>query len=129
MTWQAGTCTCTSANTTCAGQCVDLQTNTQHCGSFFNWCKPGESCGNHCNNDQNFQNGVCGRFAPNQLCNGQCVNLTTDHNNSGTCGCSSGLTWCSSTCANTNENNCGGCGLQCNTSQVCTGGLCISADP
>ncbi len=67
---------------------------------------------------------VIGKFSYQDLCgsgltvcNGQCVSLSSDPNNCGTCGhvCSAGATCCSGSCVSLSSdvNNCGSCGHVC----------------
>ena len=79
--------------------------------------------------------------APTSYCFGDCLNLSTNHNNCGTCGaactivqncvngqcvCHSGLDQCSGVCVNlqTDSLNCGVCAKQCLSTQQCQGGQC-----
>jgi hypothetical protein len=74
-----GTCACTL---TCGGQCVDPQTDTNHCGGCGTTCPTGASC----------QSGNCACPSGESGCSGACVNEQTDSNNCGGCGtkCSNG---------------------------------------
>jgi formylglycine-generating enzyme required for sulfatase activity len=82
---------------------------------------------------------------PFTLCEGTCVNTSTDMNNCGECGivcesnqyCAEGCydilcthTLCNEECIDTSTdmNNCGGCGVVCNSDQYCNEG-CINTCP
>ena len=77
------------------------------------------------------------------LCNGACVDLSSDGNNCGSCGnacsaeqvcsggvcsaeCGANLTPCGQSCVDLNTSilNCGGCGVACQSGQSCQGGVC-----
>jgi peroxiredoxin len=75
------------------------------------------------------------------VCNGTCVNMSTDPKNCGKCGnscasgscesgacagCPSGQTACNDTCVNisTDPNNCGKCGNTCASGESCLSGAC-----
>jgi hypothetical protein len=47
----------------------------------------------------------------------------------GACACAAGYTQCTSGCVNTmsDPHNCGGCGIACTSSQVCTNGACAAS--
>ena len=76
--------TCSTGYTNCSEYgssvpCVNLQTNSNHCGS----------CGNACNtsNNQYCVNGSCITCSGDyRMCMGACVNIKTDNNNCGGCG-------------------------------------------
>lgn len=69
----------------CAGQCVNTQIDTNHCGA----------CGIQCGPDQFCVAGMCKDAcdAPLRFCQRQCVDYQTDENNCGSCGnvCLSGI--------------------------------------
>ena len=116
----SGTCVsaCGPGQGCCNGVCTDLNTVT-NCGACGTTCGAGQSC----------VNGACQTVCtpPQTLCNGQCVNLTTDANNCGTCGtkCSSGQGCCNGVCTALNTGtNCGACGTVCTGGRVCCGGQC-----
>jgi hypothetical protein len=91
-----GVCTstvdCDPGLTECWGSCVDLQTDTFHCGSCFVACAgevgPGESSVGEC------IAGICYGVCQDgyTLCDGACVDLASDATNCGECGrvCDSG---------------------------------------
>ncbi len=85
-----------------------------------------------------------GCAAGQTLCNGACVNTTTDANNCGACGsaCSGGRTCAAGACVcpagtvlcggaciavTADVNNCGACGNRCGFEQNCVGGACVNA--
>jgi hypothetical protein len=89
----------------CNAQCVDLQTDAQHCGS----------CGNSCPSLATCNAGQCACPAGFDACDGQCVNLQTDHDHCGAC-----PTLCSDAqvCLN------GACSDDCGSLTQC-GGSCV----
>ena len=84
--------------------------------------------------------------APRALCNGSCVDRSTDPNHCGACNnrcasgscsggscvttttCPSPRVMCGATCTdvNTDAANCGLCGLRCASGQSCAGGNCVA---
>ena len=103
-------------------------------------CLPNHSCqactadaqcaaGNICNNGTCV--GACSATSPcgaNQTCcNGRCQNLQTDEANCGACGvtCGANQACCASSCTATTTNvNCGACGVTCTADQFCDGSQC-----
>jgi len=63
---------------------------------------------------------VCGPAGAKTCCGGGHVCI------SGTCQCPSGTAVCGGNCVDTtsDRNNCGGCGTQCSTYEVCNSGVC-----
>jgi Stigma-specific protein, Stig1 len=76
-----------------------------------------------------------------QYCNGQCISVTNDQNNCGSCGkacsaqlacihgscgCPGKLTNCTDVCTDTNvdASHCGTCGNSCGLGEVCSAGTC-----
>jgi hypothetical protein len=90
---------CATGETMCGGGCVDLQTNTQHCGRCGRACGDGEAC----------TAGSCSATcaAPRRLCGTgetmRCVDLQTD------------------------AANCGACGMACSAGGACAAGRCATA--
>ena len=89
---------------------------------------------------------VCGPGAT--VCDGQCVNLSSNPSHCGVCGtackagevcsggkcalsCQTGLTDCSGACVNTDSDpkNCGACGTACQAGEVCSAGKCALSCP
>jgi hypothetical protein len=73
----AYTC-CGNGTTYCSGQCVDLKSNSSHCGS----------CGNICGGSTPYCiNGTCSACPGDySLCGGICVDTYFDRQNCGACG-------------------------------------------
>jgi hypothetical protein len=130
---------CPQGQTDCGGACVDLSTDTLHCGACNVSCDLGASC----------SAGTC--LCPPEkpdTCGIQCVNRQTDEANCGTCGHACGLGTCGAgtctcdaepatvtlcpadpatgTCVDTATNaaHCGGCGQACFAGQVCSASTC-----
>jgi hypothetical protein len=62
--------------TLCSGTCVDLQNDTQHCGTCDVACAPGTRC----------EHGSCVATCAGTECNGACVDTQHDPKNCGGCG-------------------------------------------
>ena len=125
-TCQNGRCGCLPGlPDLCDGQCVNLATGTQFCGTCGNVCNPDTSCclngdclriffdsdPNHCGSCQH-------SCAEGQICcNGQCKDSASDPANCGACGniCAPGQTCCDGLCTDlqTDVQNCGICGRDC----------------
>ncbi len=127
-TCQNGACVCPPENN-CGGQCVDKQTDKNHCGACFNACPSAANC----------VAGQCMCASNSTVCNGQCVDTTSDPQNCGGCnnGCALGYscqssscvclkTPCNGACIDTNSDpqNCGGCNIQCPSGAMCQAGMC-----
>ncbi len=132
------TSTCSSGETLCGDQCVNVQTSNANCGACDLQCNAGELC----------SRGSCQTSceAPLVECGSSCVDLTkdTDHcgecNNAcpvptggaatcdGSCGisCSGTMTACDGACVDTasSATHCGGCTQACATGEVCDQGSC-----
>jgi hypothetical protein len=75
----------------CSGQCVDVSTDPNNCGTCGKTCEPGAVC----------SGGTCACPVGEMSCGGACVDIKSD------------------------VNNCGGCGMSCGgTGSTCTGGAC-----
>jgi hypothetical protein len=128
---------CAAPNTICAGVCVDITTDPNHCGNCQNVCPQGLSCvfGNcQCPNGQ-------------YECNGACIDLLNDLDNCGSCGiicsqdakctngvctCSDGTQQCGSVCCNPGDNCVNGtCTGGCDSGLSYCGSVCVdlSSDP
>lgn len=127
---------CSSGQSLCNGQCVDLQTDTNNCGTCGNNCTPGDIC-----NKGNCEPPLC--LSPNMLCSGVCINPNINLNNCGSCGnvcgtnmlctngvckCVFGMVDCSGVCADTTSDtqNCGACGVACASGENCVSGQCLA---
>jgi hypothetical protein len=152
----SGTTQCAAGQMSCRGSCVNTQTDHDNCGGCNNVCNSGLIC-------QNSQCAPAGGsaatggntqcIAGQTSCSGDCVNMTSDHDNCGACGnacssgefcvkgscatvsvggytdlCASGYTSCSGTCVNTqnDKNNCGACGNKCGSGEFCVKGSCAT---
>lgn len=135
---------CPAGSTECFGLCVDTDTDRRFCGSCDTSCGVGQVC----------EDGECVLTCPAPLveCDGVCTRLDDDLNNCGACGniclplpntiptCGAGgCNWeCEAETADCNgaaidgceanlmndEDNCGGCGVECNGSLGCVDGTC-----
>jgi hypothetical protein len=137
---------CPQGQTDCGGECVDLQTDTRHCGSCVSpasVCPTGATC----------EAGECHCPADRQdVCTGVCVNLQSDPGNCGACGHACGLGTCSGgacTCDTSpstvtrcsgaspecvdvasDPRNCNGCGNACPLqNEQCVASACTCASP
>ena len=126
---------CSQGTTLCSATCVDLQKDSQNCGSCGKQCDPGNVC----------SKGKCAVSCQTGLtnCSGSCVNTKTDRAHCGACGgtckagevcsagkctvsCQTGLTDCSGSCVNlkTDLAHCGKCDEKCAAGKVCSSGAC-----
>jgi hypothetical protein len=126
-------------DTLCGGDCVDLSSDTRHCGSCFDACAGNQQC----------SGGRCVEMRcdpPYVWCAGGCADLRTSNENCGTCGnvcgpgttCSGGRCYqqcpsgqCGDVCVDfsSDPNNCGSCGFVCSPSQYCARGFCNDLCP
>lgn len=125
----------TCLDTFCGEACVNLNFDTQNCGT----------CGTACNPDQRCEGGSCVSACASPLvsCSGFCVDTSRNPDNCGDCGnscttgqmcqsgtctggsgCDPGLTDCGGTCVDTRTSaaHCGACNTPC--TGVCSGGTC-----
>jgi hypothetical protein len=120
----------------CGEACVDLQTNTSHCGVCNHPCPPEAHC----------RNGSCETCpSSQQLCGEACVDLQTDTSHCGACNqtctggtcrdsqclCPRGTALCEGLCKNVWEylvdrNHCGACRSVCERDAICFFGTCVS---
>jgi hypothetical protein len=87
---------CSPTQTCCGESCLDLASDTTHCGSCARSClglDPNLTCsGGNC---------TCGTMScGSDCCSGNCVDQKSD------------------------EQNCGGCGVRCGFNEICDGGVC-----
>lgn len=133
------TMSCNADLDTCDGECVDLMSDDDHCGSCKNSCTAPEVCsGGSCQSPctDGFTN-----------CDGTCVDLETDEGHCGDCtdaACASGelceggacvpdcgaLSRCGTVCVDfaANDSYCGDCETDCTKqtpARVCSGGECL----
>ena len=123
----------------CNNDCVDLNTNPEHCGSCGNICPEGENC----------EDGVC-VSCPEGLekCDNDCVDLNTNPEHCGSCGnicpdnercvggeckiipCPDGQKQCGDKCVDlkSDSENCGKCNHLCLEQQRCQDGVCTCPD-
>jgi hypothetical protein len=117
--------------------CVDLLTDTSHCGA----------CDAPCAFDHFCDAGTCAPICPGVgqiLCGELCLDGLNDPNNCGACGvqcafdefcdagmcvpyCVTGLTQCGLLCVDlsSDPNNCGACGNVCVGDDICWDGVCV----
>lgn len=145
---------CSSTETQCLGECVNLLANQTFCGSCNTACAEAEFCaagscvttcpdslpdsctdepaGNICVNfDNDVSNcGSCGNAcATGQVClEGACAD-SCDPDGSGGGSSSNGLTNCDGSCANLANDplHCGTCANACAAGQLCSNGACASS--
>ncbi len=128
-----GDADCPPGQTSCDSVCVDLQSNSLHCGSCGAACPTASSCfSSQC---------VCQTGLSN--CGLTCVDFQSDGAHCGGCNqaclagqvcaggtcmatCPASTTQCGSSCVdlNTSPLHCGGCNLACPGGQACSGGTC-----
>ncbi|MFO7179972.1 MAG: hypothetical protein DIU78_014835 [Pseudomonadota bacterium] len=132
---------CAPGQERCAGECVTLENDPEHCGS----------CGNACDADEVCSAGECQLdcVGGTTACDRSCVDTDLDPDNCGACGntcgeglvcsrgdcksaCARGLTFCDGNgaatgrCTDTRRDreNCGKCGKACDAGYVCNNGRC-----
>jgi len=124
---------CASPRTVCGSQCVDLSSDTRHCGECNERCDDGAFC----------SMGACQTScaSPRTACGDACVDLATSADHCGDCGnacaadeacamgvcsCASALTECGGACVDTqtSSGHCGECDNACGAMQICDAGSC-----
>jgi len=122
----------------CNNDCVDLNTNPEHCGS----------CGNICPDNERCVGGEC-KIIPcpdgQKQCGDKCVDLKSDSENCGKCNhlcleqqrcqdgvctCPDGQIKCGNMCVDpkSDSENCGKCNHLCLEQQRCQNGVCTCPD-
>jgi hypothetical protein len=129
----AGDMACEAPRLQCGSLCINVLTDSNHCGGCNQVCTGGTYC----------NSGTCERTCPNGTvaCGNSCVDLATDTDHCGACdmacasdraclggicNCQMGNIECAGSCINPNddESNCGICGRMCETDEICNGGSC-----
>ncbi|MBN1610209.1 MAG: DUF1566 domain-containing protein [Polyangiaceae bacterium] len=130
-------CQCRPPYTDCEGDCVDLTSDSAHCGR----------CGSACADPKPFcsESACVGRCPSDQTeCDRSCVDLDTNDAHCGSCSvscgpdetcklgectCTAPLQECSGECVDKqlDPSNCGACGRVC-ASGRCTAGKCVPSD-
>lgn len=134
LSCQNGTCLCAPANT-CPDGCIDMKTDSTHCGNCDTKCDPGHQC----------VDGMCGGCFPGTAaCGATCFNLNSDPQHCGNCttvcptpstcvngsctGCPAQTPdTCNGQCVNkmNDPQNCGTCGHLCSAIGFCSSGVCL----
>lgn len=144
---------CPGAQNLCAGECVSIDRDPQNCGACGTTCAAGElcasgKCATSCSASQTKCDGDAGAFCTNEKtdnanCGGCGIACPAGEACSGgacVVSCGGGLVQCSvdggvgdagdgggsAYCANENSDNanCGGCGIVCAPGTACTNGAC-----
>jgi hypothetical protein len=129
----SSTAPCPGGQTRCDTGCVDLGTNSAHCGSCSHQCATGSAC----------LGGQCVCQSGLLECSGQCTNTDSDPENCGACGnvceygevcavgacmaeCPLGLEQCGRSCVDLAVDlfHCGRCDNACPGGQICEAGSC-----
>jgi len=126
---------CAPDETACASECVDTDTDREHCGACGTTCGVGQAC----------VAGACELACPasQTACGDVCVDLSRDDAHCGACdaacavgeacvggacevSCVDSQTACDGECVDTASNpaHCGACGAACDGGQVCSEGAC-----
>jgi hypothetical protein len=125
---------CPMGLTRCGEECINLNSDRQHCGACNQFC------------DLACSDGQCGCPANQTQCGRECINTRIDRENCGACGndcpsgqtcsaaacvdivCPTGQSVCDDQCVNVNTDayNCGACARRCNVGggQICSAGSC-----
>ena len=79
---------CPTGEIYCNGRCADLSSDTQNCGLCGNRCPPGSACVSGVCTEAagSFTGTAVGCPAGEIYCNGQCMDLSGDAQNCGSCG-------------------------------------------
>ncbi len=129
---------CPSGQQTCAGQCVELASDSANCGACGTVCAAGSSC---------VASACIAACAANELrCSGTCVTPLTDPDHCGSCStvcglgthcangacvpsCASDQTLCSGQCTTTasDDEHCGSCTTACGAGQHCVVSSCAAS--
>lgn len=142
---ESGECVCENEDAICDDECVDLDSNRDHCGE----------CDNECDDDEVCDGGECVDSCPDEdaMCDGECVDLDSDVDHCGECNnecttndpdasasCEDGDcvyecedeedTFCGGICTDTDQdrNHCGECDNQCGINEFCNDGSCEGLD-
>ncbi|MBK04095.1 MAG: hypothetical protein CL920_33580 [Deltaproteobacteria bacterium] len=127
--------TCVKGQSYCAASCVDVSSDSAHCGR----------CGLSCPANVTCQNGQCQCPAGSTFCNGQCVNTQLSQLHCGQCNnpcsqgdtctagicktssCPAGQALCGSACVDilNNTTHCGACNAKCDQGRSCQNGVCL----
>jgi hypothetical protein len=129
---------CGEGLTLCEGICVDLTSESAHCGA----------CGTICGDNQACVEGACRCRPGTQLCGEACVDTNSSSEHCGGCAGVGGTTCaadqvceqgqcgqsctregfqrCGNSCVDleTDSGHCGGCGNSCGDARACRGGVC-----
>ncbi|WP_437288710.1 MXAN_6577-like cysteine-rich protein [Sorangium sp. So ce406] len=114
---------CTDGQSPCDGQCVDTQTNAEHCGACGDACAEGEQCTDGRCEGGGGEGGSGGAGGDDGGGEGG-VDMGGPEE------CSEEETACGERCVNvqTDARNCGDCDVQCDAGKVCVEGDCACAD-
>ena len=124
-------CQCKDKLEKCGDECVDKNSNLNHCGACNHPCEGGQVCvGGKCecpSDKSNLCSTGCVAFGTNENCSG-CGDVCQGGKqcNGTSCVCPSDIpNWCNDSCINfgTNE-HCGFCGDACTGGKVCNGTSC-----
>lgn len=131
-----GSTVCPPGETACGLDCVDTQSDPDHCGD----------CNNACTDDQVCSEGVCADSCASGLtdCGGACVDTDTNPDHCGACDspcpsgatcaggmcdCPTGTDLCDGECVDTQSDpdHCGACNSPCAQYEVCQSGACVES--
>ncbi len=126
--YTSGACKCSSSHTQCGNSCPNLSTDEANCGGCGVVCDASKV---PLSKEAACYSGKC-QAKKSTDTTSYCVTHATRQTD-GSCKCSSSYTQCGNSCVNTktDEANCGGCGVICDTSKVplskkvtCSSGVC-----